>query len=96
MVIKQKKKPPVSERDKLKAELTDIKQMLSTTESLFNMSVDGDLISYYSLELKALQAKFSHVLKKIKALDEQSRGVDITAEVMDVGAVSTEVDAVQL
>ena len=64
-----RKRQPVSERQRLLLALRDTRLELGRAYSGFNYAQDSDLISAYIFEIKALQARYSFLLKQVKALE---------------------------
>jgi hypothetical protein len=69
MMLAVRKRQPVSERQGLLLALRDTRLELGRAHSGFNYARDSDLISAYIFEIKALQARYSYLLKQIKALE---------------------------
>jgi len=64
-----KRKQALSERERLLLALRDTRLELGRAYSGFNYAQDSDLISAYIFEIKAMQARYSYLLKQIKALE---------------------------
>ena len=64
-----RRKQALGERQSLLLALRDTRLELGRAYSGFNYAQDSDLISAYIFEIKALQARYSYLLKQIKALE---------------------------
>ena len=64
-----KRKQALSERERLLLALRETRLELGRAYSGFNYAQDSDLISAYIFEIKAMQARYSYLLKQIKALE---------------------------
>lgn len=74
MVIKWRKQETVDEgaktREKWSQELKMLKEQLDNNESLFNMTDDFDVTAYTIHERAALEARYSYLIRLIRAYDE--------------------------
>ena len=56
-------------RTRLMAELQVVKALIDNNEAYFNFVSDPDLTEYAVYEKRALQARFSYLIKAIKLID---------------------------
>lgn len=61
------------ERDALAEELRDTRFAIQRTYARFNYTGDPDLIEAAVFEIKAHQARYSYLLRQLKALERQRR-----------------------
>jgi len=57
------------EREALLESMAHTRGLIAQAYSGFNMSSDPDLIESYVFEINALQARYSYLLRRVKALD---------------------------
>jgi len=57
------------ERQALMESLAQTRALIAQAYGGFNMARDADLIESYIFELNALQARYSYLLRQVKALD---------------------------
>lgn len=58
-------------RTKLVAELQAVKNLIDNNEAYFNFVSDPDLTEYAVYESRALQARYSYLIKSIRLIDEE-------------------------
>lgn len=54
------------ERDAFFAELEEVKEKIRAVQSCFDLETDFDLIDTYTLELCALEQRYSYLIKRAK------------------------------
>ena len=57
------------EREQLREELARTRVLLQQAYGSFNLVKDQDLIESYVFEIKALEARYSYLLRQFKALE---------------------------
>ena len=65
-----RRKAPSGEALELEESLQETRLLLAQAYAGFNAASDGDLIESYIYEIQALQARYSYLLRRRKALEE--------------------------
>ncbi|MBP1757793.1 MAG: hypothetical protein H6Q61_42 [Firmicutes bacterium] len=66
-----------AERRALLHNLEETKEALDLAHSGFNQTGDPDLMEFYLFEINALRARHTYLLRRIKALEEESSSVPL-------------------
>lgn len=65
----RRRKGPSAETLELEASLQETRTLIAQAYAGFNAVADGELVESYIYEIQALQARYSYLLRRRKALD---------------------------
>lgn len=63
--------PEQQERRELLEELTKTRRLIDQAYACFNQESDPDLIESYVFEIKALQSRYSYLLRRVRQMEQE-------------------------